>query len=189
VTLVRLKVDASVTPEKFSFLEDLDRPVLLDYNGSRPTFEIVQEQVALTSVHVPIAFIEQIGRVGDFTAHIGFADLGVPLSIDESLRSIQDLRNVERYHAASVVCIKPTRVGGRAVARTMVEEALQMGLTPYIGGFFETALGRYANCEIAAEFNLGPSDTLLDSFPVTRAHFDAVRQDVLSGKWEAVAVF
>ena len=189
VELVRIKVDSSVAPEAFDRLDALGRPVFLDYNGSCPSLEVVREQIALASVHVPVQFIEQLGRVGDFTAHQGYEGLGVPLSLDESLRSMQDLRNVERYKAASVVCVKPARVGGRAVARSIIEEALELGITPYVGGFFESALGRYANCELAADFGLGPSDTLLDSQPVTRSQFDAVRGEVLAGVWETVASF
>ncbi|MEI8148278.1 MAG: enolase C-terminal domain-like protein [Actinomycetes bacterium] len=189
VSLIRLKLSPLVDPRAFDVLQNLACPVVLDYNASGPTSDQVREHVALASVHTSVAFVEQIGGVGDFTAHYDLQDSGIQLSLDESIRSMQDIRNVVRYGAASVVCIKPARVGGRSIARTMVEQALEQGLTPYIGGFFETALGRFANAELVDQFNLGPSDILVDGRVVTVQDFDGARSSVLANEWTVVSVF
>ena len=189
VSLVRLKVSPDVNPNAFDAIEGLGCPVVLDYNASCPTVAQVLEHVALASVHTEVSFVEQIGRVGDYTAHYELQDSGIRLSLDESIRSMQDIRNVVRYGAASVICIKPARVGGRSIARTMVEQALEEGLVPYIGGFFETALGRFANAELVDQFNLGPSDILIDGLVVTPFDFRTVRSAVLSNQWPVVGVF
>jgi hypothetical protein len=189
VALLRLKVSPQVTAGAFEALSVVDVPVILDYNASCPSVSQVSEHVALASVHTSVAFVEQIGPVGDYTAHYELQDSGIRLSLDESIRSMQDIRNVVRYKAASVICIKPTRVGGRSIARTMIEEAIQHGLTPYIGGFFESALGRYANSELAGQLDLGPSDILIDGLVVSRADFDELRTSVLNREWSPVGVF
>jgi len=189
VSLVRLKVSPFVDPGAFEAIQGLTCPVVLDYNASCPTIDQVLEHVALTSVHAPVSFVEQIGKVGDYTAHYELQDSGVRLSLDESIRSMQDIRNVVRYTAASVVCVKPARVGGRSIARTMIEQALEHGLQPYIGGFFETALGRFVNAELVDQFNLGPSDILLDGRVVTPLDFEKVRNAVLANEWSVVGVY
>jgi hypothetical protein len=71
----------------------------------------------------------------------------------------------------------------------MVEQALEHGLQPYIGGFFETALGRFANAELVEQFNLGPSDILLDGRVVTPLDFEKVRNTVLANEWSVVGVY
>jgi len=189
VSLVRLKVSPAVELSAFEAIEGLSCPIALDYNASCPTNAQVLEHVALASVHTEVSFVEQIGRVGDYTAHYELQDSGIRLSLDESIRSMQDIRNVVRYAAASVVCVKPARVGGRSIARTIIEQALAEGLTPYIGGFFETSLGRFANAELADQFELGPSDILIDGGVVTRSDFDAVRTAVLADQWSVVGSF
>jgi len=189
VSLVRLKVSPFVDPSAFDAIQGVTCPVVLDYNASCPTVDQVLEHVALASVHSAVSFVEQIGKVGDYTAHYELEDSGIRLSLDESIRSMQDIRNVVRYEAASVVCIKPTRVGGRSIARTMVEQALEHGLQPYVGGFFETALGRFANAELVEQFNLGPSDILLDGRVVTVPDFENVRKAVLANDWLVVGVY
>lgn len=189
VSLVRLKVSPTVEPRAFEAIEGLTCPVVLDYNASGPTNAQVLEHVALASVHTEVSFVEQIGRVGDYTAHYELQDSGIRLSLDESIRSMQDIRNVVRYAAATVICVKPARVGGRSIARAMIAEALGEGLTPYVGGFFETSLGRYANAELADHFELGPSDVLIDGGVVTRTDFDAVRNAVLADQWSVVGSF
>ena len=189
VSLLRLKVGPFVDPSAFDALRGVTCPVMLDYNASCPTVQQILEHVALASVHVAVGFVEQIGHVGDYTAHYELRNAGIPLSLDESIRSMQDIKNVLRYEAASVVCIKPARVGGLSVARTMVEQALEGGLTPYIGGFFETALGRFANAELVARFNLGASDILIDGEVVNTTSFEKVRSAVLASEWSVVGVF
>jgi len=189
VALVRLKVSPLVDSRAFDAIQGLTCPVVLDYNASCPTIEQVLEHVALASAHTAVSFVEQIGKVGDYTAHYELQDSGIRLSLDESIRSMQDIRNVVRYTAASVICIKPARVGGRSIARTMVEQAQEHGLQPYIGGFFETALGRFANVELVDQFNLGPSDILLDGRAVTPLDFEKVRNAVLANEWSVVGVY
>jgi hypothetical protein len=57
-----------------------------------------------------------------------------------------------------MVCIKPARVGGLANARAMVTRALELGLRPYIGGFFESPFARHVNRLLAEHCVEEPSD-------------------------------
>lgn len=189
MAMVRLKVGPDVRPEAFDLLSGLDIPVILDYNAVAPAPEIVLEHVALASVHVPVAFVEQVVAVGDFNPPSRLFEAGVRISLDESIRTIPDIRNVARYGSATTVCIKPARVGGRALAKSMVAEARELGIDAYFGGFFETALGRLANAALADELHLGPSDTLLSGSPVSLEDASTVVQRVRAGEFEAVGVY
>jgi L-alanine-DL-glutamate epimerase-like enolase superfamily enzyme len=85
-------------------------------------------------------------------------DLEVPLSLDESVTSTARLRLIARHEAATLVCVKPPRVGGLAVARTILTEARVLGLRAYVGGFFESPLARRVHACLAASQHCEPSD-------------------------------
>jgi len=82
----------------------------------------------------------------------------VLISLDEGVRSLRDLDQIVRYRAATIVCVKPARVGGYANARTMLERAKELGLRPYVGGFFESPFARSVNRALAWHTTDEPSD-------------------------------
>jgi O-succinylbenzoate synthase len=142
-----------------SFLESLDRPILLDFNCSAHVDDEVLEQVATLSSRVRVAAVEQPYAPGNVVDHARLAArLDVPLSIDEGVRSVRDLEQIVRYGAAQIVCVKPARVGGYANARTIIERAKALGLRPYVGGFFESEFARSVNRTLARHLVDEPSD-------------------------------
>lgn len=135
------------------------RPVLLDFNGSADDAGEVHRQVRDLGPDVEIAAVEQPFAPGDLMSMASLAEsLAVPLSVDEGARSVRDVRQVARYRAAALVCIKPPRVGGAVVARAMADEARKGGLRPYVGGFFESSLARRCHAALAAATVTEPSD-------------------------------
>jgi O-succinylbenzoate synthase len=140
-------------------LSELAVPVLLDFNCSASEDAQVLDQVEQISPVATIAAVEQPYAVGNIIDHATLAEqLAVPLSLDEGVRSARDLAQIARYSAASLVCIKPARVGGLANARSMIEKAALLGLRSYLGGFFESPYARHVHRLLAQNCVSEPSD-------------------------------
>ena len=140
-------------------LADLSAPILLDFNCSATSAEDVLSQVRVVGEVARIDAVEQPFAAGNVADHSRLAArLGVDLSIDEGCRSLSDLVQIVRYEAAAMICVKPARVGGYAVARTLVARAREMGLRVYVGGFFESDFARSVNRTFAESCVEEPSD-------------------------------
>ncbi len=143
-------------------LEKLDRlnvPILLDFNCSATTDNDVLHQVGQVGRVATISAVEQPYGVGDIADHARLASrLDVPLSLDEGVRTLRDLAQIAKNEAAEFVCVKPARVGGLANARTMIAKADELGLRPYLGGFFESPYARRVHRALARSCVSEPSD-------------------------------
>jgi len=154
-------------------LESIEIPVLLDLNCSASTDAEVVELVRAISRVALVDAVEQPFAPGNVIDHARLAEqLDVAVSIDEGIRSPRDIDQVVRYRAARIVCVKPARVGGLANARSMFARAAEMGLRPYLGGFFESPYARQVHRALARSAVNEPSDV----GPV------AVRPDGLAGE-------
>jgi O-succinylbenzoate synthase len=169
----RVRVKSAPGPLSARALERLSQlsvPVLLDYNCSANSDDDVLDQVRQIRDVASIAAVEQPFDVGNLIDHARLAArLDVPLSIDEGVRSLRDLTQITNYEAATMICVKPARVGGLANARTIIEKAGQRGLTAYLGGFFESPYARhvhesFANSCVSEPSDLGPVG-LASTFP------------------------
>ncbi len=159
-TRVRAKLrPGSLDEDRVARLRSLNRPVIIDYNCSGGSLEVVSREIERLAATVAVAAVEQPFEPGNLIAHAQLAarDLA-PVSLDEGVRSLLDLRLIERYRAASVVCVKPPRVGGLAAARSIIDAARRAGIRPYVGGFFESPLARATLRHLAGAFVDEPSD-------------------------------
>ena len=168
---VRAKVSGeSISDDRYRLLEELDVPVLLDYNCSARSDAEVIEQVRRIRRVADVVGVEQPYAVGNVVDSARLAErLDVPVSIDEGVRSVRDVGQIVRYRAAKIICVKPARVGGLANARTIIAEAQAQGLRPYVGGFFESPYGRrvnrcLANSCVDEPSDLNPVDVVLDGY-------------------------
>ena len=117
------------------------------------------EQVARVRDVADVVAVEQPYAVGNVVDSARLAErLDVALSIDEGVRSVRDVAQIVRYQAAEILCVKPSRVGGLANARTIIVRAQEAGLRPYLGGFFESPYGRTVNRWLANSCLDEPSD-------------------------------
>ena len=160
VERVRAKT-SSATPGAWALerLSTLSVPVLLDFNCAADGDAGVLEQVRVLRDIVEIAGVEQPYDVGNVVDMARLAEqLPVPMSVDEGLRSLRDVAQIVRYGAAKILCVKPSRVGGVANARTIIEAAQGAGLRPYVGGFFESPFARQVNRMMAGTNVTEPSD-------------------------------
>ncbi len=158
---IRVKTAPGVVSERA--LEQLSRvrvPVLLDFNCSATNDEDVLSQVAVIGDVATIDAVEQPYAAGNVVDHARLAGLlDIDLSLDESVRSSNDLAQIIRYRAAGMICVKPARVGGLANARSIIVRAQQLGLRVYLGGFFESPYARRVNRALAYGCGLSePSD-------------------------------
>jgi L-alanine-DL-glutamate epimerase-like enolase superfamily enzyme len=151
-------------------LEELAVPVLLDYNCSARSDADVIEQIRRIRHVAEVVGVEQPYAVGNVVDSARLAEqLDVPVSIDEGLRSVRDVGQIVRYHAAELICVKPARVGGLANARSIIARAHEEGLRAYVGGFFESPYGRRVNRWLANNCvdepsDLSPVDVVLEGY-------------------------
>ena len=157
---IRVKTSpGDISEFHISRLRSLSKPVILDFNCSALSDEDVLSQVSALDGIVEIVAVEQPFAVGNVVDHARLSEqLHVAVSLDEGVRSIRDLEQIARYSAAKLVCVKPSRVGGLANARTMVAKAQSLGIDAYIGGFFESTYARTVNRHLANACTDQPSD-------------------------------
>jgi O-succinylbenzoate synthase len=154
-------------------------PVLLDFNCSATNDDEVLELVAAVSKVAVVDAVEQPFAEGNVIDHARLrARLEVGLSLDEGVRSVRDLAQIARYNAATMVCVKPARVGGLANARSMIARADELGLRVYLGGFFESPYARAVNRALANSGVREPSDV---GNVAASAHEESVKIDVSFG--------
>jgi len=160
VARVRVKVAPGRLSERaIDRLALLLVPVVVDYNCSATDDDEVLCQVAQICDVATISAVEQPYAVGNLADHARLAlKLGVPLSLDEGVRSLRDLKQIADYGAGQMICVKPARVGGLANARAMFARADELGLSAYLGGFFESPFARRVHSSLANSCVREPSD-------------------------------
>ncbi|MHB8262963.1 MAG: o-succinylbenzoate synthase [Acidimicrobiales bacterium] len=97
-----------------------------------------------------LAFIEQPFKRDDLQLSARLTGiLGTPICLDESLGSLGCLYRATRLRALDVACIKSARMGGIGEALEALPYCARRGIGAYIGGMYDTGLGRRANTALA----------------------------------------
>jgi O-succinylbenzoate synthase len=78
------------------------------------------------------------------------AVLPLPVCLDESLSTPRRVRDALRNGACAMACLKPARLGGVSATRSAHAACTAAGVPAFVGGFFESGLGRAANLALAA---------------------------------------
>lgn len=139
-TRLRVKVaPTSGTAALEAVLESVDVPVVADANGSLDPGDTALLD-ALTAL--PLAWLEQPFAPDALqqTARLARSS-AVRLALDESIVSTDALRVIGAAGAASVVCVKPARLGLLG-ALDVLRQCRELRLASYVGGYFEAGLGR-----------------------------------------------
>ncbi len=76
--------------------------------------------------------------------------MDTPISLDESLVSLNDIHKAASMHAMDVACIKPGRLGGIMNSLEALSVCREEGLYAYVGGMYDTGLARRANASLSA---------------------------------------
>ncbi len=112
-----------------------------------------------------LLLIEQPLPEDDWYGHVLLAQqLRTPVCMDESITSLASADSALALGAASIINIKPGRVGGYLTARDIHDLCRSRGVPVWCGGMLETGIGRAANLALAAlpGFTL-PGDTSASS--------------------------
>ena len=157
---VRVKTETDVDPRPWAkAMGAWNVPIILDFNTGARDEETVHDQLRALRDDVEIVAVEQPFAPGNLAAHAALRHkISVPVSLDEGVRSISDIRRIAQYEAATLICIKPARMGGVAVARSALVTARELGLRSYVGGFFESPVAREVHRALAASGDVEPSD-------------------------------
>lgn len=87
----------------------------------------------------------------DWYGHVMIsAACATPICMDESIHSVASADSALTFGAASIINIKPGRVGGYLTARDIHDLCLDRGAPVWCGGMLETGIGRAANIALAA---------------------------------------
>ena len=98
-----------------------------------------------------LLLIEQPLGEADLRQHAKLAaSIATPICLDESIVSAAAAADAIMLGAASMINIKPGRVGGYLEARRIHDLARAHGVAVWCGGMLETGLGRAANAALAA---------------------------------------
>ena len=119
----------------------------LDANGA---WDASTAQRVLDSVAVfGIAFCEEPVAGIDAIAELGVAS-PIPLAIDESARTVDDVTRALGTGAIDVVVIKPQSMGGPDLAMRAVRLTRQFGATPVVTTMIDSAIGVRHALHVAA---------------------------------------
>lgn len=95
--------------------------------------------------------IEQPLEWDDLLAHAELQrQLRTPICLDESLRSVADVRRALELDACRSVNIKPGRMGGLLASRQAAQMCAQRGVPVWCGGMIESGIGRAGNLALCA---------------------------------------
>ena len=129
-----------------------------------------------------LACLEQPLPAPDLVSHAELAALlETPVCLDESLGSRRRLVDALRYGACEVACLKPARLGGIQAAQQAQALCQSSGVPAFVGGLFETGLGRVANAALATlpgftlPGDLGPPAAYLEVDPCAYPEVQAGR--------------
>lgn len=76
--------------------------------------------------------------------------LKTPICLDESVKSVSDLRVAIALGAISILNLKPARVGGFTESLALYQICVEQDMPLWIGGMLETGVGRAANVAFAS---------------------------------------
>ncbi|MET7303617.1 o-succinylbenzoate synthase [Embleya sp. NPDC005575] len=98
-----------------------------------------------------LLLIEQPLADDDLVQHAQLAkQMKTPICLDESIESVEDAAAAITLGSASIINIKPGRVGGYLEAKAIHDLCVAHGVPVWCGGMLETGLGRAANVALAA---------------------------------------
>jgi O-succinylbenzoate synthase len=117
-----------------------------DANGSLPPAlaDALAERVAA----IPLAYLEQPFPPGELDAS-AILNEAVPVCLDEAATDLAATRRALAAGAASLVAVKPGRLGGIGVALATLDVVRRAGAGALVGGLLESGIGRAVSRALA----------------------------------------
>jgi O-succinylbenzoate synthase len=152
-----------------------DHELAVDANG---TFDPSDPAAPAFLDEFGLSFIEQPFPAGAIAAHASLARaIATPVCLDESITSVESAIEALETEAASVINIKPARVGGLQAAVAIHDAAAERGAALWCGGMLESGIGKAAALAVASL----PGMSLPADLPPSRRHY---REDLIDPPWE-----
>jgi O-succinylbenzoate synthase len=156
---IKLKIRPGWDVEPTAAVRDAypDIALTVDANAA---YTLASTPVFRTLDRFELQMIEQPLAWDDLVDHATLqSQIATPVCLDESVRSAEDARRAIQLGSCRVVNIKTGRVGGVAEAKRIHDVCLAAGVPVWMGGMFETGIGRAFNIALAslADFTL-PAD-------------------------------
>jgi O-succinylbenzoate synthase len=156
---IRLKIEPGWDHQPIAAVREhfADAVLQADANGS---FEPSSSSSLCGLDSYQLRCLEQPFAADDLGAHRALADVMVtPIALDESLWSLAKVRQAIGAGSCRVACLKPGRLGGVFATLAAAEMCAQAGIDCFVGGFFESGLGRSVNATLAGRDEFGwPGD-------------------------------
>jgi O-succinylbenzoate synthase len=154
-TRLRMKIEPGweLEPVRAVRTEHPELVIQVDANGS---FRDTEEDVAALAglADFGVFCIEQPLPPADLVALALVAQkLPLPVCLDESLSTPRRVVDALRNGACAIACLKPGRLGGMRAARRAHAACAEANVPAFVGGFFETGLGRSSNLALAARLS------------------------------------
>lgn len=125
-----------------------------------------------------LSFIEQPFPASAIAAHVSLARaIATPVCLDESITGVGAALEALEMGAASVLNVKPARVGGLQAAVAIHDAAAERGAALWCGGMLESGIGKAASLAVASL----PGMSLPADLPPSRRHY---RDDLIDPPWE-----
>jgi o-succinylbenzoate synthase len=147
---IKVKIQPGWDVEPTSAVRDAypDVPLTVDANSAYTLAELpmfrVLDRLELLMIEQPLAW-------DDLVDHATLqAQLATPVCLDESVRSAEDARRAIQLGSCRVVNIKTSRVGGVLEAKRVHDVCRAASVPVWMGGMFETGIGRAFNIALAS---------------------------------------
>ena len=147
---IKLKIKPGNDREQISVVRDhfQDISLMADANGAYagPMFQslVGLDKYRLLMLEQPFAWDDLIDHANLQRA------IKTPICLDESVDGINELRTALALRSCRIVNIKPARVGGLTISKTMQETCLSQNIPVWCGGLLETGVGRAHNVAVAS---------------------------------------
>ena len=127
-----------------------DVPLQVDANQA---YTLAEEHVAALAALDPfdLLLVEQPLSEHDLIGHVALAErIETPVCLDESVISLETCEQILDLGAASIINIKPGRVGGYLESVAIHDLCREREVAVWCGGMLETGIGRAANLALAS---------------------------------------
>ena len=147
---IKLKIKPGRDVEMVGNIRNLypDTPIMVDANSAYTLedLDILKEldQFDLMMIEQPLAY-------DDYLDHSRLQqELNTPICLDESIRSVRDVKLAAELGSCRIVNIKPGRVGGIASSQAIHDYCLKKDIPVWCGGMLESGVGRAHNVALAS---------------------------------------
>jgi O-succinylbenzoate synthase len=115
-----------------------------------------------------LSFVEQPFPPDAWGSHVSAArSMATPICLDESITGVDSAVRAIETGAASIVAVKPARLGGIGAAMAVHDTVRDLGSNAWVGGMVESGIGKAAALAVATLPGMGlPAD-----LPPSDRHF------------------